>query len=769
MSNKTTPRKGMYFTWDMELPKISNNKITLSRNLPKDRALVRQLTTIGPLASETRERQLKLKRQYTSFGEFPRIKQHINTNNVCVFTNRKAERDRKWQLKGWEAETNSEDGLTGWMKRKNILESKKGVSDTRKRSPRLDTDYYIPVKHRCPGIEDLELFRKESLHIVFQPTSVPDKPIAEDSPGIKLRYTNKDVTLAPGGFVDGNTGENDIEKTLNKFRESKATSTDGLHERRSRSVQDLSKNQLERTNTYLKIKRLIKFSTKERPQTKVDDEEDEGYSSKTSSAEVKKEPESDSEENGLDRLERQRMFSSMVDLTELPSHSNEVGGGNYQIRDSRGIEDAKVIGESLTSRVKFSYTHQPTILQLPDPDVKLSPDNLRVEKRIENEDTSWSYAKLKRDKELNRCYKPELLQQSEDSSIYDLDNLKPVTLVLRKISIQNADENMPPVVQGNNIEINSSENTVSPSHNRSSMGTSVGSRVGSALSRDGSISRNGSVKFGAGSPMPMLVGSPAPIPTSPQNLSAQNNTSRSSHSRRSGGGITRVNSAVSQKELLHKSQRSKNVRDVRVVNDEKPKEPMWSQQYSYIDRQTIDRQATNYCIGDLLPAVDKNIYTNNSSRTMFSIKPENDRKKEELTTTELLDMNIQSVDDGYILLKKGMDLLTGSAEKLRNKKKTLPTLGPPPFRPNQSRHPLMRSVTVIIDSKTDSGHSHAPMLGQSGNKTIRVNSDKGPRFNMVDDDRETQKKLKDAFSKFYKNRPKEIGKEFRKMETMWKT
>lgn len=40
---------------------------------------------------------------------------------------------------------------------------------------------------------------------------------------------------------------------------------------------------------------------------------------------------------------------------------------------------------------------------------------------------------------------------------------------------------------------------------------------------------------------------------------------------------------------------------------------------------------------------------------------------------------------------------------------------------------------------------------------------------MVAEDKETQKKLKEAFSKFYQNRPKEIGKEFRKMETMWKT
>jgi len=40
---------------------------------------------------------------------------------------------------------------------------------------------------------------------------------------------------------------------------------------------------------------------------------------------------------------------------------------------------------------------------------------------------------------------------------------------------------------------------------------------------------------------------------------------------------------------------------------------------------------------------------------------------------------------------------------------------------------------------------------------------------MMDEERETQKKLKEAFTEFYKNRPKEIGKEFRRMQTMWKT
>lgn len=123
MSNKTSPRKGHYFTSDLELPKISNNKITLSRNLPKDRALVRQLTSIGALTSGNNDKPMK--RQYTSYGEFPRIKQ---PTNVCFFPNRKAEKDKKWSLQGWDADYKADDGkLT-----EKVGKNQKGYAGTRR-------------------------------------------------------------------------------------------------------------------------------------------------------------------------------------------------------------------------------------------------------------------------------------------------------------------------------------------------------------------------------------------------------------------------------------------------------------------------------------------------------------------------------------------------------------------------------------------------------------------------------------------------------------
>lgn len=544
----------------------------------------------------------------------------------------------------------------------------------------------MSVKHQCPSIEDTYTFHQESLHAVFHPTQTPT---CDNYPtGVKLRYTNSIGAITHYGYEehDSNGKETD-------YRDSKGGKRDDrISDKRSRSVQDLTKIQLERSNTCLKIKRLLKFSKADRRTDgrtlKADEYEDEGYSSKTSSAETKQEPVSDGEESGS---EKHRMYCSMINLSELPSQADDTGSNG-----GGDIRDARILGEGLASRIKFSYTHQPAILQLPDPEVKFAHDNVRIEKRIECEDTTWSYAKLKRNKELNRCYKPNIVAQPDDSTVYNIDTMKPVTLVLRKISIQNADQNVPSVVQANNhgnSEKSSSEHHQTSPRNISGQGMNSAPRVGSGLSRDGSVSRTGSFKFGAISPVP---DSTAPRSITPRILSPQNNSTtnsndspssvnkssnvtlndvtkasngspinltKSSNRRKHAGGLQRVGSAVSQRELLHNHHRSNNVRDVRVVNDNKPKEAMWNQQYSYIDRLSLDRQATNYSFGDLLPVVDKSIYTNHSTKTKFT-QSDNETNNDELTTAKLLDLNISSVDDGFILLQRGIDLLTGSKEKV---------------------------------------------------------------------------------------------------------
>ncbi|KAL4236758.1 hypothetical protein ACF0H5_005143 [Mactra antiquata] len=672
---------------------------------------------------------------------FIKSKTFVDLKKVKI--RRKAEKHKKFQLKPWETDDAADDGIVGWTKRQNLLESKKDIPSkifqiSKKRPAVLDADYYISVNHKCPSIEDADLFHRESLHSVHKPKQ---KPVQVEETSVKLKYTKSKV-ITPAGYEDKE--EVDESKELNRssiesYRESKHS--DSVNDKTRDNAEAQTKAQLERSNTYMKIKRLLKFSKNDRRNVKADEEEDEGYSSKTSSAEIKHGVESDGEDvdNNVNSLrpELQRMYSSMVDLSELPS------------------QDAKIVEDGAHGRVKFSYTHQPTILQLPDPDIKLAHDSLRIEKRIESENSNWSYAKLKRNKELNRCYKPEMIQPAEESTVYNIDNMKPVTLVLRKISIQNTDHMNPQVSQWSSSSPEHAQNALS---NNLGLGSNPASRAGSVNQNECSnMPRPDSAV--SGSP-----GSPVPGRGTQRNVSPQCNTSRSMTSQRKCATVTRASSAVSQRELRGSVHRG-NVRDVRVVSDNTPKEPMWNHQYSYVNE--IDSQATSYSIGDLLPAVDKNIYSSHAAISDY-VQNETDTPRDEMTTTEILDMNKNAIDDGYILLKKGMDMLTGSTEKLKNKKKTLPTLGPPPFRPNQTRHPLMRNMTVIVNSKQGSGSTSSSVGSGTRNYGLKCSSDKGPR-QIVDEDVQTQKKLKEAFSQFYKNRPKEIGKEFRRMQTMWKT
>lgn len=453
--------------------------------------------------------------------------------------------------------------------------------------------------------------------------------------------------LTPLGFLQGpGADDNNTAREIHTYRDSKVAKFNEHLEKRSRSVQDLyAKTQLERNNSQLRIKRLLKFS-KERKTAKTDEEEDEGYSSKTSSAEHKACAESDGEDSGTsgDKLEKHRMYSSMVNLSELPSNTNT---------DVKGASEHKALNDIIAiSKGKFTYTHQPTILQLPNPDIALTHDKLRVEKKIEPDDNNWSYAKLRRSKEISKYYKQELVQPPEENTVYNIsnENAKPVTLVLRKISIQNADQHVPTLCHtGGMVACRTPEftQTKKPSPllpiSRSS---SVLSRSGSAVSRSSSApSRTGSR---AGSAMSMRG---TPRGNSPQGRQP----------------MQQQPLIVCQSPVDMKLTKSK-VRDVRVVDtklvntDNKNREPMWSPQFSF-----IDRQATNYCIGDLLPAMDKSIYSNHNSTKMKFVTPEEDRHRdvETVANTGLMDYSKEPpADDGYLLLKKGMDLLTGVTEKV---------------------------------------------------------------------------------------------------------
>lgn len=524
------------------------------------------------------------------------------------------------------------------------------LSDTKKPPSVLEADYYFPIQHRCPNVADFELFYKESLHSVFHPKE-KNPPEQTNTCDVKLRLTTngKLGVLTPIGFLEqDDAGDLNTAREITTYRDSKAARSNENLERRSRSVQDLHAKALERSNSYLRIKRLLKFS-KDRKPLKADDDEDEGYSSKTSSAEQRC-SESDGEESACngERLEKKKIFSSMVDLSELPSNSKEHKDSTRSVPDPKTLHEVIAMG-----RGKFNYTHQPTILQLPNPDITLTHDKLRVEKKLETEDSHLSYAKLKRSRELNKGYKAaDFINHPEESTVYSIDNGRPVTLVLRKISIQNADQQIPATYRAvSPVDSKSLENcsTAKPSS------LLPLSRSGSALSMHGSTkSRAGSAVSRAGSRAGSRVGSSKRVGSPQGKVPVQNSISNSYP----------VDRTASLKYINSNS----TVRDVRVVDnvtDPRDKEPMWSPQFSFIDRQT-----TNYCIGDLLPAMDKNIYNTTHSAAKLKFNAMDDEKAREDVTKaaeRLHEFTRESqTDDGYLLLKKGMDILTGAADKVRN-------------------------------------------------------------------------------------------------------
>ena len=438
--------------------------------------------------------------------------------------------------------------------------------------------------------------------------------------------------ITPVGYtVCLESGKDDIDRAkveIDNYKESKANGTDNgrVRERRSRSVPEThpkNKNDKadQRSHAYHKIKRFLKLSKYDdrRLSTKVEEDEDEGYASKTSSAEAKEGDgsNSDSEIPGL-----KRMYSSMIDLSELPSNEKEG-------------EKVKKSKDDLDSRVKFSYTHQPNILQIPAMDTKLQLQRDRPE-RIENNKT---YQRLKREKELRRCATTlcEPQHSVETSTMYNIENMvKPMTLVLRKISIQDAEERVTAIISPGEKWSSHPNQTVAQSQPNSRANSRASSRAGSVASRAGSaMSRPGSVISKSGEDK------------SPRYPSRPN--SRLSYR---GAGINKEN--------------------ISMLNSTKTKEPTWCPKHSHVslfDRQStmFDRQPTTYCIGDLLPAMDKNIYKQtvkaNINASDHSVKKGDEKQSDQLNYYE--HGRKPSQDDGYMLLQKGLDILTGTAEKVQ--------------------------------------------------------------------------------------------------------
>lgn len=502
-----------------------------------------------------------------------------------------------------------------------------------KKKPNIpEAENIISPTHRCPCLEDLDIFVKQSLHSQFLPkeqlTKTKPVPAKDTRQYIKPVHVNDEKeteekvcfgvgVITPVGyterlenFKDDITDRDKVE--IANYKEAKANGTEEgvVRERRSRSVpENHSKNNRDkadqRSTAYHRIKRFLKLSKYDdrKLSTKAEEDEDEGYASKTSSAETKDGSNSDSEVPAL-----RRMFSSMIDLSELPSNEKE-------------NENSVKSKEESDNRVKFSYTHQPNILQIPADDTKMQLQRERPE-RIDS--STMTYTRLKREKEARRCNTTlhESQQTVETSTMYNIDSIKPMTLVLRKISIQDSEQRITAVIPRGKWT-SQPDQTVAQSVPNSRANSQASSRAGSALSRAGSaVSRASSV----------LSKSAGAQDKSPRHLSRP--CSRLSMR---GNGIKET---------------------ISTPSPIKAKEPTWCPKHSRVS--LFERQPT-YSIGDLLPAMDKNIYSKQVAKPTETPRT--------LTEDKTSDHHYEykkppSQEDGYMLLQKGMDILTGSIEKV---------------------------------------------------------------------------------------------------------
>ena len=510
----------------------------------------------------------------------------------------------------------------------------------KKKTTTTEAEYIIPTSSRCPFLEDSDIFVKESLHSRFLPkeqlSTTKAKAIKDTRQYIKPDNVSNDKNhndktstgvgvITPVGYTecleeskDDNVDRAKVE--IANYKEAKANGTENGHvrERRSRSVPEShSKNNRDkadqRSTAYHKIKRFLKLSKYDdrRLSTKQEEDEDEGYASKTSSAEAK---EGDGSNSDSELPELKRMFSSMIDLSELPSNEKETERGQKNKDESE-------------SKVKFSYTHQPSILQIPAVETKLQLQRGRPD-RIDN---SKTYQRLKREKELRRCATTlcESQHTVETSSMYNIENMvKPMTLVLRKISIQDSEERITAIISPGEKWSSQPNQTVAQSQPNSRANSRASSRAGSVASRAGSaMSRPGSV-------MSKSVEDKSPrYPSRPG--------SRLSYR----GGMDKEN--------------------ISMLNTTKTKEPTWCPKHSHVS--LFDRQPTTYCIGDLLPAMDKNIYYKQLVKPGVNSSDSPVKKTEEKQSDNFNNYEHgrkPSQDDGYMLLQKGLDILTGGSEKV---------------------------------------------------------------------------------------------------------
>ncbi|KAK3609896.1 hypothetical protein CHS0354_036659 [Potamilus streckersoni] len=615
---------------------------------------------------------------------------HTSTavNKEKIYLRKSYRTERHSQISRWETiEETDNFGIDSWMKRQTQLKLKRENKESKAVSFPQSDEYTLPVQNKCAAIENVHNFESQSLHksLVSSPPSkkwkqsvsrdrksvlthfkyatkdsMPDAFFCIDN--LKVR-TDKDFSRTNDGKERYDTGE--LKSRLSHLPKKRCRSAPETHPKNS----DISDKQI--TTSYHKPTGILSFSksgeighNNGKGNSNHDEDDDEGYSSKTSSAEDK------GRKRLFDEFQFRRMCTSMIDLSLLPSHIKEKG--------------------VLQSRFKFFHSHQS----------KKLPTNYDID--YDEEGDNESDRILSKSKTVNYLDAGVLLQRRnkdgckgivppvENTTYFKVEEMKQMRLVLRKISIQDSDE--------------------------ANAGTfPVGERTGKL------------------DPIPNIDRS---------RLSSRTSTA----SRQQQGTLARPYS--NKTEPLKKSVGRHSVN---------------SQKYEH------ENSHSPYSIGDLLPTMDRNIYNSRRTRTFDSLTQsgEETHAKMDGVTSSSLDNPMSkklliSPTNGLMFLRTGLDFVTNNIKKQN--------LGPPPFCPKFARQPLSRQVTSIESLSKPPNYQGPNPLTPSQGRPLGGKPEESKSRVPVLPDKETKKKLQDAFSKFYNKKSNIIGQDLvRSLKNMWKS
>lgn len=569
------------------------------------------------------------------------------------------------KLCGWKT-PDIADGVVEWVKIQLQINGKK---DRKLKITTEDSVFRHVPKRRCPGIQDADGFEKDSLHSHF---------FISNEKAQEQKSTKKRRNSALKPIIRNDNDLSTIDQTRRLLR-SRSKDDMGViiptkkiddyldkyaPPKRSKSVLSADDNTWKIPGNSSQLKRLLKcaklYHSKDNVICDDDDDkyDDEGYGSKTSSAD--------------DKLNR-----------------GEFGGWDVPFLDID--HEFKGFGQA-RKPAKFSYTHQSSKTQLygdsedeglKDIDTERTEDSLSTIKYYKTgyQDNTPDYIT----RLLDRTYS-QMGSNCDHSDLLKIREIRSTRLTLRKICIQDAKE----VKSAHSEPINSSIACKNQKEFYDQQKTLV--RSTSSLQTD-------RTQYPLYCTSPELKFTPNPQrPVSKQNV----RSIREEHSQR-----------LAQTELLNRTR------------------------FPYLDFYRA-HSSVNLPLSDLLPAVDRSM-NNKSGKTKLNVYE-----------------HVPSITSDP---PRGLE-----AKEVTKPELNPPTLGGPPFKENNKtpETSLKRQPSCIIDYYQNPSQwirNQTAKMSDGSSQGVRLSGNP---------DKDSKKKLRDAFSRFYNTRSSMKNRDWAKdYKYMW--